>query len=199
MPKLSEILGDSFNSLSEEIKTKYKDIDLVDSANYIEKSKYDEIKKSKKQLEEDIKERDTQLETLKKSAGDNEALKKEIETLQADNKKKDEDYQAELKDLRLNNAIKLALNGKVHDEDLVAGLIDKSKLLQGDDDKVMGLDEQIKSLQENKGFLFKSDDDSNDPMIITKKTQIPKDQTKMTLAEMMKAKNENPEMEINFQ
>ncbi|WP_338631520.1 phage scaffolding protein [Clostridium baratii] len=199
MPKLSEILGDSFNSLSEEIKTKYKDIDLVDSANYIEKSKYDEIKKSKKQLEEDIKERDTQLETLKKSVGDNEALKKEIETLQADNKKKDEDYQAELKDLRLNNAIKLALNGKVHDEDLVAGLIDKSKLLQGDDDKVMGLDEQIKSLQENKGFLFKSDDDSNDPMIITKKTQIPKDQTKMTLAEMMKAKNENPEMEINFQ
>lgn len=198
MPKLSEILGDSFNSLSEEIKTKYKDIDLVDSSNYIEKSKYDEVKKSKKQLEEDIKERDTQLETLKKSAGDNEALKKEIETLQADNKKKDEDYQAELKDLRLNNAIKLALNGKVHDEDLVAGLIDKSKLLQGDDDKVMGLDEQIKNLQENKGFLFKSDDDSKDPMIITKQTQIPKDQTKMTLAEMMKAKNENPEMEINF-
>ncbi|MGU9008450.1 phage scaffolding protein, partial [Clostridium perfringens] len=90
MAKLSEILGDSYNTLSEEIRKQYENIDLVDSSKYVEKSKFDEVKQAKKQLETDIKDRDTQLEDLKKSAGDNAALKQQIESLQADNKKKDE-------------------------------------------------------------------------------------------------------------
>ena len=138
MANLKEILGDSFNSLPEDIKSKYKNIDLVDSSNYIEKSKFDEVSQSKKQLEKDIKDRNKQLEDLKKSTGDNEELKKQIEQLQSDNKKKDEDHQAELKDLKLTNAIKLAISGKAQ-----------------------GLDEQVKSLEENKAFLFKSEEKNN--------------------------------------
>lgn len=166
MAKLKEILGDSFNSLSEDIKTKYKDIDLVDSSNYIEKSKFDEVSQSKKQLESDIKDRNKQLEDLKKSTGDNEELKKQIEQLQADNQKKDEDYQAELKDLKLTNAIKLAITGKAQDNDLVASLIDKTKLILGEDGKITGLDEQVKGLEESKAFLFKSEEknNNNDPL-----------------------------------
>lgn len=158
MPKLSDILGESYSSLPDDIKTKYKDIDLVDSSNYVEKTKFDEVKQVKKQLETDIKDRDTQLETLKKSAGDNDTLKKQIEQLQNDNKKKDEDYQSELKDLKLSNAIKLAINDSAKDVDLVAGLIDKSKLILSDDGKVTGLDEQITGLKESKDFLFKQND-----------------------------------------
>ena len=165
MANLKEILGDSFNSLPEDIKSKYKDIDLVDSANYIEKSKFDEVSQSKKQLEKDIKDRNKQLEDLKKSTGDNEELKKQIEQLQSDNKKKDEDHQAELKDLKLTNAIKLAISGKAQDTDLVAGLIDKTKLILSEDGKITGLDEQVKSLEENKAFLFKSEEkNSNNPL-----------------------------------
>ena len=161
MANLKEILGDSFNSLPEDIKSKYKNIDLVDSANYIEKSKFDEVSQSKKQLEKDIKDRNKQLEDLKKSTGDNEELKKQIEQLQSDNKKKDEDHQAELKDLKLTNAIKLAISGKAQDTDLVAGLIDKTKLILSEDGKITGLDEQVKSLEENKAFLFKSEEKNN--------------------------------------
>ena len=95
---------------------------------------------------------------MKKSAGDNEALKTQIATLQADNQKKDTEYQAQLKDVTLSNAIKLALTGKVHDEGLVAGLFDKSKLILSDDGKITGLDEQLKGLQEGKAFLFKQED-----------------------------------------
>jgi hypothetical protein len=51
--------------------------------------------------------------------------------------------------------------GKVHDEDLVSGLVDKTKLIIGDDGKIVGLDEQIASLKENKAFLFKSEDETN--------------------------------------
>lgn len=157
MPKLSEILGEYFKQIPEDLQKKYKDIDLVDSSNYVEKSKFDEVSQSKKQLENDIKERDIQLETLKKSTGDNAELQKQIETLQADNKKKDEDYQAQLKDLQISNAIKLAIADKAQDAELVAGLFDKSKLILGDDGKITGLEDQLKNLQESKSFLFKQE------------------------------------------
>lgn len=200
MPKLSEILGNSYNTLSEEMKSKYKDIDLVDSSKYIEKSKFDEVKQAKKQLEIDIKDRNTQLEDLKKSAGDNATLKQQIEQLQNDNKKKDEEYQAELKDLKLTNAIKLAITDSAQDVDLVSGLIDKSKLILSDDGKITGLDEQINGLKEGKSFLFKSQESTNNTNIqFTKRTNGGDGgATTKSLSELMQAKNANPNMEVSF-
>ena len=200
MPKLSEILGDIYNTLSEDVRTKYKDIDLVDSSKYIEKSKFDEVKQAKKQLETDIKDRNTQLEDLKKSAGDNATLKQQIEQLQNDNKKKDEEYQAELKDLKLTNAIKLAITDSAQDVDLVSGLIDKSKLILSDDGKITGLDEQINGLKEGKSFLFKSEESTNNTNIqFTKRTNGGEGgATQKSLSELMQAKNANPNMEVSF-
>lgn len=122
---------------------------------YIPKHRFDEVNQENKTLKDTVKENATQLENLKKSVGDNEELKKQIDTLQADNKKKDEEYQTTLKDLKITNAIKLAIAGKVHDEDLAASLFDKSKLILSDDGKITGLDEQLKTLSESKKFLFK--------------------------------------------
>lgn len=123
----------------------------------IPKDKFNDLSEAKKKLEDDIKARDAQLEDLKKTAGTSDDLKKQIETLQNENKTAKEKYEADLKDLALSNAIKMAINGKVHDEDLVSGLISKEKLVV-DGDKVVGLDDQLKSLQESKAFLFKSED-----------------------------------------
>ncbi len=124
---------------------------------FIPKSKYNEVAEAKKQLEEEINVRNTQLEELKKSAGENENLKRQIEELQSANKQKDEEYQKQIKDLQITNAIKLALSGKVHDEDIVSRLIKKDELVLSEDGKVIGLDEQISSLKESKSFLFKDD------------------------------------------
>lgn len=200
MAKLSEILGDSYNTLPEDIKTKYKDIDLVDSSKYVEKTKFDEVKQAKKQLETDVKDRDTQLETLKKSAGDNATLKQQIEELQNDNKKKDEEYQAELKDLKLTNAIKLAITDSAQDIDLVTGLIDKSKLILSEDGKVTGLDEQVTGLKESKSFLFKSEESNQNTNIqFSKSTNLGNNgATTKSLSELMQAKNTNPNMEVSF-
>ncbi len=121
---------------------------------FIPKSKYNEVAEAKKQLEEEINVRNAQLEELKKSAGENENLKRQIEELQVANKQKDEEYQRQIKDLQITNAIKLALSGKVHDEDIVSQLIKKDELVLSEDGKVIGLDEQINSLKETKGFLF---------------------------------------------
>lgn len=125
------------------------------------KGDVESIKAELKTAKDTIQERDTQLEGLKKSDGDNEELKKQIETLQNENKTTKEKYEADLKELQITNAIKLAIADKAQDVDLVAGLFDKSKLILGDDGKVTGLEEQLKGIQESKAFLFKTDENNN--------------------------------------
>lgn len=125
---------------------------------FIPKSRFDEVNEAKKTLEEDVKARDKQLEELKKANGDNEELQGQIKKLQEDNKAEKAKYESELKNLKITNAVKLAVSGKVHDEELVAGLIDKEKLVVGEEGKIIGLEEQVKSLQETKAFLFKEED-----------------------------------------
>lgn len=143
--------------ISEELAEKAEKASQEELKGYVEKSKHDEVAGENKTLKTQVKDRDKQLETLKASAGDNEELKKQIETLQTENTAAKEKHEAEMKDLKLTTAIKLAVAGKVHDEEIAAGLFDRTKLVLGTDGKVAGLDEQLKNLQKEKAFLFKED------------------------------------------
>lgn len=124
---------------------------------FVTKTQYNEITEAKKKAEKDVTDRDKQIAELGKTAGLSEELKKQIETLTTENQAAAEKHATEMKELQLSNAIKSALAGKVHDENLVAGLFEKDKLVINDG-KVVGLDEQLKTLQESKAFLFKSED-----------------------------------------
>ena len=95
---------------------------------------------------------------LKTTAGDNEALKTQIADLQTQNQQKEQEYKQELSNLKMMSAIKTAIAADAQDSDLVAGLVDRKKLILGDDGKVTGLDEQIKTLKESKPFLFKQEE-----------------------------------------
>ena len=64
-----------------------------------------------KSLKGQISDRDKQLETLKNSTGDVEGMKQQIAKLQADNKAKDEEHAAEIKQLKIDAAIDSALTG----------------------------------------------------------------------------------------
>jgi len=124
-------------------------------AGYVPKHRFDEVNEAKKKAETDLKDRDKQLDDLKKTAGDNKELQDQITQLQADNKTAKDKYEADLKDLRLNTALKLALTGQAHDPDIVAGLLDKTKIELDDNGAVKGgLEDQVKSLRESKAFLF---------------------------------------------
>lgn len=141
-----------------------KDINKEFPKYAVPKEQYNALAETKKKLEKDIETRDKQLEDLKKI--DVDGLKEQIETLQEENKTAKETYENELKELQLSNAIKLAINGKVHDEDIVSQLIKKDELVLSEDGKVVGLDEQINSLKETKGFLFieeKEDEQEEQP------------------------------------
>lgn len=117
---------------------------MTENGKDINKAKGDieSVKAELHTAKETIKERDTQLENLKGSVGDNKELKLQIENLQTENKTTKENYEAEIKELKLSNAIKLAILDTAQDVDLVTSLFDKSKLILSDDGKVTGLEEQ---------------------------------------------------------
>ena len=124
---------------------------------YVAKSRYDEAAEERKTLQATIAERDKQLVELKRNAGDNEDLKKQIKDLQDANKAAQQEADEKMKVLRLSTAIQIAIADDAQDVGIVSGLFDKSKLILGDDGKVTGLDEQLAALKKDKPFLFKQD------------------------------------------
>ncbi len=123
---------------------------------YVPKSRFNEVNEEKKTLQTAVTERDKQLEGLKSQKGDVESLQAKIKELQDSNKKAREEMESKMKDLRISDAIKLAINDKAQDVDIVSALIDKSKLILGEDGKLTGLDDQVNALMKDKAFLFKT-------------------------------------------
>lgn len=78
----------------------------------IPKARFDEINERMKTAESQVKERDNQIETLKKSAKDNADLQQQITDLQQQNKEAAEKYAADIKERSRNNSVALALTGK---------------------------------------------------------------------------------------
>lgn len=141
--------------IAEEQATKAADASQEELKTYIPKHRFDEVTDENKTLKGSVKESEKQLEALKTTAGTSEELKAQITKLQEDNKTASDKYEAEVKTLRINTALKLALATDTHDPDLVAGLLDKAKIELDESGNVKsGLDDQIKSLRESKAFLF---------------------------------------------
>lgn len=157
MPKLSEILGESYNQIPENLRKKYKDIDLVDSSNYVEKEELDTANNSIKEYKKQLKERDTQLNDLQGKVKDNETLTNEIENLKKKNEDTTKEYEGRLKDLNFDNKFdKVISSYKAKNPKALKALLDMDKV-QLIDDTFIGLEEQIKSLKESDSYLFEEE------------------------------------------
>jgi len=124
---------------------------------FVLRSDFNALKEAKKQLEESVKTRDEQLETLKKAKGDTDELKKQIEELQATNKAIAEKHAEEIKTARIEAAVELEFStAKVKNAKAVKALIDFDKVKVAEDGTVKGLTEQVKALQgaEDSKFMF---------------------------------------------
>ena len=141
--------------ISEELAAKAEKASQEELKDYVEKSKHDEVVEENKTLKTSVSDRDRQLETLKASAGDNEELKKQIETMKQQNAEQEKAHKAELAQLKLDNAIENALTvAGAKNSKAVKALLDVSKVKLGEDGKLTGWDDQIKAIQKSDAYLF---------------------------------------------
>lgn len=144
--------------LSEEQAEKVLSVNAEQLKGFIPKHRFDEVNTTKKDLESQIADRDKQLEELKKNNKDNEELQNTIKQLQESNKMAQEEYQANLSKIKLDNAVDIALNGaKAKNIKAVKALLDMDKV-KFENEALSGLEEQLKALQEaeDSKFLFET-------------------------------------------
>lgn len=129
------------------------------NGSFVTKSRFNEVNEENKTLKAQVSERDGQIETLKKSAGDNTELQNQITTLQEANKQKDKDHANEIKALKISNAVDVALStakakNNTAVKALLAAFLEKAEL--ADDGTVKGLDDEIGKLVKgaDTAFLF---------------------------------------------
>ena len=129
------------------------------NGSFVTKSRFNEVNTELTNAKNTIKERDAQLETLKKSTGDTKALQDQITQLQTDNANQKKAHEAELKALKIGNAVDMALTGAKAKNNtavkaLMADFLAKAEL--ADDGTVKGLDDEIGKLTkgEDTAFLF---------------------------------------------
>lgn len=141
--------------LSEEDAKKVADASAEELKGYIPKSRLDEVIKERDTYKGSLADRDKQLEDLKKSSGDNEALKTQIAEMQKANADAIKAKDAEIAKIKLDNAVDKALGeSKAKNAKAVAALLnlDSAELLE--DGTVKGLSEQIEKLKSDEGTAF---------------------------------------------
>lgn len=171
---------------------------------FVPKSRFDEVNEAKKHAEESVKERDKQIEGLKSSAGDADKLKEQINQLQQDNKAKDTAHAAEIRQLKIDNAVDSALvAAKAKNLKAVRALLNLEKAELAEDGTVKGLAEQIQGLQsaEDSKFMFET---SGKPKLKGAKAgedgvddgDKKVDTSKMSYDELCKYLADNPDVEL---
>ncbi|WP_344702329.1 phage scaffolding protein [Salinicoccus jeotgali] len=114
-------------------------------------SKADDLQSQLDTANEEITERDNQIEQLKNST-DNEELQKKLNEYETSNA----DYENKLKQVQLDSAIKLAVAKEANDPSDVLAFIDKDGLEVAEDGTIKGLDDKLSTLKENKPYLFQA-------------------------------------------
>ncbi|MBG3873541.1 phage scaffolding protein [Staphylococcus sp. mip270_02] len=129
---------------------------IIDKHNDLLKESKDKADSAQKELDkanEEISNRDKQITDLESKANNKEALEKQLEEYKNTNS----EYESKMKELRLDNAIKVAVAKDAVNTDHVLKLIDKEGLELQDDGSVKGLDKRLESFKEENTHLFGAD------------------------------------------
>ena len=130
---------------------------ILNDGSYIPKEKFDEANEKAKQLENQISERDKQIEQLKNDTQASDELKSKIEELQEQNEKTKEELSNKLQQQRMESEIdKALLKNKARNPKAVKALLDLESV-ELNDDGVKGLDDQLNKIKKEEGYLFEQE------------------------------------------
>lgn len=188
--------------LDDEIAKKCEAASLEELKEYIPKSRFDEVNSAKKKFESDVKDRDKQLEDLKKSTGNIEDFKKQIESLQKENKEKAEHYELEMQKLRVDTKIDSTLsNFGARNIRSVKALLDGVDKFKFDKDgNIEGLEDQIKQIKKSDPYLFANNDTSSVKGVKSVESTAESksvDVNNMTYSELVSYMSNNPDFKLN--
>lgn len=121
--------------------------------------RFNEINDKMKSYKSQLDEKTAEVDTLTKKVGDTEKLTKEIQDLKDANSKAAGEHASALASLKKSNAIDGVLrDSKAKNVTAVKALLDLDKITF-ENDKLEGLDEQVKALMESDSskFMFETD------------------------------------------
>lgn len=159
---LKELLGEELHrQVMEKIGDQHK-IAIVSDGNWIPKEKFDMVNSARRQLRDQLKERDEQLEELGKKAKGHNELQQQILELQEKHKKQAEEYQRKLDQQQFDFALEKALSSaKARNPKAVKALLDLETVKLDEDGTLKGLEDQIKKLRESDGYLFEEAEETS--------------------------------------
>lgn len=150
---LKELLGEE---LYQQVTEKAGDqkIAIVSNGEWFPKDKFNQANEDNKDLKQQLKDRDTQLDHLKIKAKGNDDLQQEIDTLKQTNQTTTTEYEDKLKKQAFDFALEKAITGeKARNPKAVKALLD-TESIKLDGDKLLGLEDQLKGLKESDAYLF---------------------------------------------
>ena len=132
---------------AEQITKAYEESIAKALEGYVPKDKLAEVILANESLSKSLAERDKQLEEAGKAAGDNEALKKQLDEAIAKNKADSETAAAELAAYKKDSAVNIALaQFGAKNPKAVAALLDLSKVSL-DGENLIGLKDQLEAVK----------------------------------------------------
>lgn len=162
---LKDIIGDAYTDDMDNAAAQALGKDFVSRADFNEKAgKVKELEATVTQLNGTVKDRDKQLETLKASTGDVNALKEQISTLQAENAEAAKAHAAEIKKLKIDTAVDMAVTAaKAKNVKAVKALLNLDAAELDENGAVKGIADQLKKLAaaSDSAFMFETEQSNN--------------------------------------
>lgn len=158
-----EILKDTLSAetyAAVEAETKDSDIKLADlsGGGYVSQSKYDALASQLASTEKLLTDKTSEYETLKATAGDNEALRNQITQMQTDFETEKNQIKADAAETLKKAKVTAQIMSDYHPKDVndILTHIDFAKITE-DGDKLIGVKEQVDPLKESKAYLFEDE------------------------------------------
>lgn len=153
---LKPVLGDElFAQVADKVKGSGLNLVNIADGSYIPKAKFDEQLDKVKGLQKDLADRDEQIKQEQAKNATVDALNMQIDQLKQDVAAKTQQLDSLTMDYDIKDFVRAA---KPKDLDIVVGLLNREKISKKDG-KLSGVEEQLKALQESKGFLFDTEQD----------------------------------------